>query len=186
MKPAAAIGALILLTSGSSDGRLDRTWRIESSRSRAQFAVRYMGLHEVRGVFTTVAGTLVRDDRNPEALRVEATIDASSVDTNNRERDDDLRGPNYLDVVRFPVITFVSTGAHVAPGGEVTVFGDLTLHGVTRAVALRMHIHRGAGARLLARGTTTLSRKDYGLMLNPMISDQLTITLLLELTESHS
>src|SRR4051794_6806046 len=96
----------------------DRTeWQIDTARSPAEFSVRYLVLQHLVGSFSNISGTVTIDERNPEALRVTATIDASSIDTNNRARDADLRGPNYLDVARFPQMTFVSSSTRVAPGG---------------------------------------------------------------------
>jgi polyisoprenoid-binding protein YceI len=188
MKPVGVVVALVWLVCGSAPnaGR-GAAWEIDGARSVAAFTIRYLGLHEVRGVFSHIAGSVERDEARADALRVTATIDAASVDTNNAERDADLRGPDYLDVARFPQMTFVSTGARELPDGGVAVAGDLTLHGVTRSVEFVMRTHAVASGahgptRIAAEGTASLSRREYGIGGNPLIGDHLTITLQLQLT----
>src|SRR6202034_2479776 len=82
------------------------TWQIDSNHSAAQFSVRHLGVSTVRGAFTKVAGTVTYDPADPSKDSLEATIDASSVDTRVEMRDKDLRSPNFLDVQKYPTINF--------------------------------------------------------------------------------
>ena len=150
----------------------------------------------VRGEFSKVSGTVVVDPDAPENSRVEAHIEASSIHTRDEQRDTHLKSADFLDVERYPEITFVSkkiTGAD----GEWKVTGDLTIHGVTREVALAVegpspdvkdpwgNVKSGASA------VTKINRKDFGLVWNValetgglLVGDEVTITLEVELLRS--
>src|SRR6478735_8682706 len=89
------------------------TYQIDPAHSRASFAVRHMMVATVRGEFTKLAGTVVLDDAHPELSHVEATIDASTVNTSVEMRDNHLRSADFFDVARFPQITFRSKAIRV-------------------------------------------------------------------------
>src|ERR1700675_3902806 len=84
------------------------TWKIDPAHSSAQFAVRHLGISTVRGEFRKVSGSTSYDPADPSKTSLEATIDATSVDTRVDMRDNDLRSPNFLDVQKYPTITFKS------------------------------------------------------------------------------
>jgi polyisoprenoid-binding protein YceI len=183
-----AFAAAILLTSSAL---AQNTWQLDPPHSAAQFAVKHFGISTVRGTFTKVSGTVQYDDANPTKASVQATIDASSVDTRVENRDKDLRGPNYFDVEKFPTITFQSKKVEVAGQGKLKVTGDLTMHGVTKEVVLDvdgpspaikdMHgnMRRGASA------TTTVNRHDFGVNGGAAaVGDDVTITLDVEMTQA--
>jgi polyisoprenoid-binding protein YceI len=150
----------------------------------------------VRGEFSKVTGTVVVDADAPENSRVEARIDASTIHTRDEQRDAHLKSADFLDVEKFPEITFVSK--KVAGGdGEWKVTGDLTIHGVTKQVTLDVeglapevkdpwgNVKSGATA------ATKISRKDFGMVFNMaletggvMVGDEVTISLELELLRS--
>jgi polyisoprenoid-binding protein YceI len=151
------------------------TYKIDSAHSAAQFKVRHMGIANVKGEFTNVAGTVLFDPSNPAANGVEAIIDASTISTRDAQRDGHLKSADFLEVETYPSITFrskkiVATGKN---GFEVT--GDLAIHGVTREVVLTVeeftpeakdpwgNMRRGAVAR------TRINRQDYGLTWNAML-----------------
>ena len=145
-----------------------KTWQIDPNHSSAQFSVRHMGISTVRGAFTKVSGTATYDPADPGKTALEATIDASSVDTHVEKRDNDLRSPNYFEVAKYPTLTFKSTKVEAAGPGKLKVTGDLTIHGVTKQVVLDVdgpsapvqdpkgNLHMGASA------TTKINRKDFG------------------------
>jgi len=155
-----------------------------------------MMVANVRGEFSKVSGTVVVDPDAPENSRVEAHIDAASIHTRDEQRDAHLKSADFLDVEKFPEITFVSrkiTGSE----GEWKVTGDLTIHGVTREVTLAVegpapemkdpwgNLKSGASA------VTKISRKDFGMVFNMaletggvMVGDEVTITLEVELLRS--
>src|SRR5690349_15657576 len=107
-------------------------YTIDAAHSGAHFTVRHMMITNVRGGFRTVKGSVVFDSENPSASRVDAEIDASSIDTREPQRDTHLRSGDVLDVEKFPTITFRSTEVDPDGDGEWKVTRDLTIHGVTR------------------------------------------------------
>lgn len=147
-------------------------WTIDSAHSAAQFSVRHMMISNVRGEFGKLTGTAVYDPANPGASTVEATIDATTINTREPKRDEDLRSANFFDTANYPTITFKSKKAESLGEGHLKVTGDLTMHGVTREVVLdvtglnnqvkdpRGNLHMGASA------TTRLNRKDFGINWN--------------------
>jgi polyisoprenoid-binding protein YceI len=180
-----SFAAAILLTSSAL---AQNTWQLDPPHSAAQFAVKHFGISTVRGTFTKVSGTVQYDEANPTKASVQATIDASSVDTRVENRDKDLRGPNFFDVEKFPTITFQSKKVEVAGQGKLKVTGDLTMHGVTKEVVLDVdgpspvmkdshgNMRRGASA------TTTINRHDFGVNGGASaVGDDVTITLDVEM-----
>ena len=165
-----------------------QTWQIDPNHTAAQFSVRHMGISTVRGAFTKVSGSAQYDPSDPSKTSVEAVIDAASVDTRVSMRDDDLRSPNYFEVAKYPTITFKSKSVQDAGAGKLKIVGDLTIHGVTKEVALDVdgpsapvtdpkgNSHVGASA------STTVKRTDFGVgSSNPMIGEDITITIDVEL-----
>jgi polyisoprenoid-binding protein YceI len=167
------------------------TWKIDPMHSAAQFAVRHMGISTVRGEFKKVSGNAAYDPADPSKTSLEATIDAASVDTRVDMRDNDLRSPNFLDVEKFPTITFKSKRTESAGPGKLKITGDLTMHGVTKEVVLDVdgptapvkdpkgNSHMGASA------ATKVNRKDFGVNGAPsMVGDDISITIDVELVKS--
>jgi polyisoprenoid-binding protein YceI len=111
-------------------------WTIDPGHSAAQFSVRHMVVSNVKGEFAGPTGTVTFDPKDFTMLRVEATIDARTINTRNADRDKDLRGPLFFDVGKYPKITFRSRSVAVDSPGRLRVLGDLTMHGVTKAVTL--------------------------------------------------
>ena len=145
-----------------------QTWQLDPSHSAAQFAVKHLGLSTVRGAFTKLSGTLQYDAADPTKSVVEVTIETPSVDTRVEMRDNDIRGEKLLDVKNYPTMTFKSRRVESAGAGKLKVIGDLTLHGVTKEVALEVDgpsqaIHDPWGnLRMGASGTTSINRREFG------------------------
>jgi polyisoprenoid-binding protein YceI len=137
-------------------------------------------LFRVRHLFTTVAGRfenfdgkITFDEKEPAKARVEGSIDAATINTNVKKRDDHLRSADFFDVAKFPKITFESTGmTDLDPTGKKgKMQGTLTLHGVSRPVVLDASFlgkgkDPGGHERAGFHGTTTINRKDFGLTWN--------------------
>jgi polyisoprenoid-binding protein YceI len=169
------------------------TWNIDPSHTQAMFTVRHMVITNVQGQFDRTTGTVALDDQDVTRSRVEATIDAASVNTRVANRDADLRSANFFEAARYPTITFKSTRVEKAGEGKLRVAGDLTMHGVTRPVVLDVegptapikdpggHLRRGLSA------ATTVNRKDFGLNWNkmveagPVVGDQVKIEIQAEI-----
>lgn len=178
-----------------SDAGTATTWAIDAARSRVSFSVHKRQLvipRTVRGRFTELAGTVRLSAARPAESHVAATIQAASLTTGDgmegRMRDKHLRGPAFLDVGRFPTITFESRAVTpVEPAsGDYRIAGDLTIHGVARAVELALHAAPEQNPRLprLAfSATTVLNRRDFGLSWRSWylgVGDRIVVTLEVE------
>jgi polyisoprenoid-binding protein YceI len=167
-----------------------QTWQIDPNHTAAQFSVRHLGISTVRGVFEKTTGTVTFDSQNPTKTSIEATIDANSVNTRVQMRDNDLRSPHFLEVEKYPTITFKSTRAEAAGAGKLKLTGDLTIHGVTKQVVLDVDASSqsitdpmGKGLRMGANATTKIDRKDFGITYLPgVVGDEIQIVLDVELT----
>ncbi|HEV2398838.1 MAG TPA: YceI family protein [Candidatus Sulfotelmatobacter sp.] len=166
------------------------TWKIDPNHSTAQFAVRHLGISTVRGSFTKVSGTATYDPADPNKDSVDVSIDTSSVDTRVEKRDNDIRSPHFLDVQKYPTITFKSKRAKAADQGKLQLVGDLTIHGITKEVVLDVDdlsapIKDPLGnERMGASATTKIIREDFGVNADPgIVGDEITITIDTELIQ---
>jgi polyisoprenoid-binding protein YceI len=170
------------------------TWRIDPAHSSAQFSVRHMMISTVRGQFGGVKGTVVYDPKNPAASTAEATIDVTTLNTGQAKRDSDLRGAEFFDIKHYPEMKFKSKSVEVAGPDKLRVTGDLTINAITRPVVLDVDgptppIRDTQGREKIGvTGTTKISRKDFGILYNPVmesggvaVSDEVSIELELEL-----
>jgi polyisoprenoid-binding protein YceI len=173
------------------------SWRIDPLHSQANFTVKHMMISTVRGTFGGVRGTIIYDPKNPGASSVEATIDCSTLNTGEPKRDNDLRGEEFFDVKKYPVMTFKSKSVKVAGPGDLKVTGDLTINAITRQVMLDLEgptdpVKDTQGrTKVGVIATTKVSRKDFGILYNPVmetggvvVSDQVSITLDIELIKN--
>jgi polyisoprenoid-binding protein YceI len=165
-----------------------QTWQIDPNHTATQFSVRHMGISTVRGAFTKVSGSAQYDPSNLSKTSIDATIDASSVDTRVSMRDDDLRSPNYFDVTKYPTITFKSKSVQAVGEGKLKIVGDLTIHGVTKEVALDVDgpsapvTDPKGNSHLGASASTTVNRKDFGVGgSSNVVGEDITITIDVEL-----
>jgi polyisoprenoid-binding protein YceI len=170
VKGTVVISALILFANLSALAQTSN-WTIDPAHSTAQFTVRHLGISNVSGNFTKVAGSAVLNEKDIPQSEVSATIDVSSVDTRVEARDKDLKSSNFFDVEKYPTMEFKSKRISNA-GGKLQVIGDLTIHGTTREVTLDVdgptpelndpwgNVRRGFSA------TTAINRKEFGLIYN--------------------
>jgi polyisoprenoid-binding protein YceI len=147
------------------------TWRVDSTHSLAEFAVRHLMISTVKGRFTEVTGTLIGDDTDPENASIELTIPVLGIDTREPQRDAHLRSADFFEAERYPAIHFRSTRIARAGGDQFTVTGDLTIRGTTRPVTLTVESggrrkDPWGGERLGFSMATTINRKDFGLHWN--------------------
>ncbi len=126
------------------------TWNIDPAHSAAEFKVKHMMIANVKGQFSKVSGALFLDEADLADSRVEATIEAASIHTRDEQRDAHLKSADFFDVEKFPTLHFKSKGISIVKDGELSVEGDLTIHGVTRkvrfAVEGRLRLRRIPGA----------------------------------------
>ena len=148
------------------------TWQIDPDHSSFQFKVRHLMVSNVKGDFTKVKGAVTMDNKDISNLNVELTIDATSVNTGHAKRDEHLRAADFFDVAKYPTITFVSKKVTKNGPDRLKVTGDLTMHGVTREVAVNVEgptqevKDPGGNFRRGAAGTARINRKDFGLTWN--------------------
>jgi polyisoprenoid-binding protein YceI len=165
------------------------TYKIEGSHTQSGFAVKHLLISTVRGEFGKTEGTVVIDPADLTRSTVEATIDATTIDTRDAKRDEHLRNADFFDVAKFPRITFKSTKVEKAGEGTLKVTGDLTMKGVTKPVVLTVE---GPSAEIkdpwgnTRRGlsaTARINRKDFGVSYGPdaVVSDVVAITIDAEL-----
>lgn len=145
-------------------------YSIDATHSGVEFVVRHLMITKVRGRFGAVSGTVELAPGSDVPAAVEATIDASSIDTREAQRDAHLRSPDFFEAEKFPTLTYKSTRIEGGAGG-FRVYGDLTIHGVTREVVLEGEFEgRGpdpwGGQRISYSAQTKISRKDFGLTWN--------------------
>jgi len=165
------------------------TYAIDPAHSAVHFSVRHMMLSNVRGEFTKLSGTVKVDSDNPANSSIDATIDTTSINTRDSQRDTHLKSADFLDVEHFPTISFRSRQIQLQQDGA-KVTGDLTIHGVTREITLDVEgptseIKDPWGKqRVGASATAKLSRKDFGLTWNAaletggvMVGDEVKITI---------
>jgi len=167
------------------------TWQIDPKHTASQFSVKHLGVSTVRGAFSKVTGSVTHDPADPSKDSLEATIDASTVDTRLEMRDNDLKSPHFFDVQKFPTITFKSKSVKSTGSGKLQVTGDLTMHGVTKEVVLDVDgpsapikDPMGPGQRIGASASTKVNRQDFGIVGAPgVVGDDVTITIDAELTQ---
>ena len=166
---------------------LTGTYTLDPAHTRIGFVARHAMVTKVRGSFDEFAGTAVLDGANPANSRVEVTIEAASIDTRNAQRDEHLRGNDFLAMQEYPKITFASTGVRQAGETTFEVTGDLTIKGVTNEITIPFEFEGTAkdpfgNQRVGFEGSVTINRKDYGVTWNAalegggvLVSDKVTL-----------
>jgi polyisoprenoid-binding protein YceI len=175
--------------SANAPGPTTTTWNIDPAHTTAEFKVRHMMITNVKGHFTGVTGVLTLDEQDITNSHVEASVDAASINTREADRDTHLKSADFLDVEKFPTMTFASTRVTRTGDGEAQVEGDLTIHGVTRKVEFAVEGPTAPGkdpwgnTRIGWTATTKINRKDFGLTWNAaletggiLVGDEVTIT----------
>jgi polyisoprenoid-binding protein YceI len=171
-------------------------WTLDSAHSAAHFSVRHLMVSNVRGEMSHITGAIHLDDKDVSRSTVEATIDATTINTREEKRDQHLKSPDFFDVAKFPTLTFKSKKVARAGKGHLKVTGDLTLHGVTREVTLDVQEEGEAkdpwgNVKAGYTATTRINRKDFGLTWNKaletggvVVGDEVAITIDLEATKA--
>jgi len=187
---AAGLAAILTLPAGAAS----TPWKIDPQHSSAQFAVRHMAVSTVRGAFSKLDGTMLLDDTDITKSSVEVTIDVSTVDTREPDRDKDLRSERFFDVAHFPTMTFKSKKVEQIAPGKLKVTGDLTIRGTTKEVVLDVEGPTApvkdpwGNQRLAVTATTKVNRQDFGVKWNAtldgggvVVGDDVNITIDAEL-----
>jgi polyisoprenoid-binding protein YceI len=169
MKSRKMLGLVMAMSIIFSTPLMAADYVIDSKGQHASvfFKADHLGYSYVIGRFNDFEGSFSHDAGNPSASKASLTINAKSVDTNHAERDKHLRSEDFLEVSKYPTITFVSTGYATASSGD-KLEGNLTIHGVTKAITIDVkHIGEGPdpwnGYRSGFEGNVTLKASDYGM-----------------------
>jgi len=149
-------------------------WKLDPAHTLAEFTAKHMMITNVRGHFTEVNGTVTIDRGHPDRTGAQVTITAASITTGVDDRDNHLRSADFLNVAKYPQVTFVSTavnGSFAQPGDTFSLDGNLTIAGVTRPVTLAVEYEGEAKdlsghARVAFSADTTIDRREFGLMWN--------------------
>ena len=173
------------------------TWNLDPVHSVAEFKVKHMMISNVKGRLTGITGALTLDGNDITRSQVQATIDASTINTGEPQRDAHLKSADFFAVEHFPTSSFQSTTVKPAGAGELLVTGDLTIHGVTREVTFQVEGPTAAGkdpwgnTRIGLSATTKINRRDFGLTWNTaletggiLVGEAVTITLDLEFVKT--
>ena len=173
------------------------TWNIDPAHSVAEFKVKHMMIANVKGQFSRVSGVLTLDELHLSNSRVKASIDAASIETRDGQRDAHLKSTDFLDVEKFPTLHFKSKAISIVRSGELSVEGDLTIHGVTRKVRFVVEgptpptKDPWGNTRVAISATTKINRKDFGLNWSTaletggiLVGDEVTITLDVEFVKA--
>lgn len=172
------------------------TYTIDPAHSGAGFKIRHLMVAYFRGGFSGITGDVIFDPANPSNTKINASIDATTLHTHDAKRDAHVKGADFLDVEKYPKITFVSK--KVTPDGkhQWKVLGDLTLHGVTKEITLDVESAEAeakdpwGNLRSGASAETTIKRSDFGLTFNApletggvMLSDEVHVHVDVELVK---
>ncbi len=155
-------------------------WQFDPYHTQVEFAVKHLGMMTVRGHFAEISasGNIYPD--NPEASSVDITMQTASLKTNNAARDNDLRASNFLEVDKFPTITFKSTKIESTGKNSYNMTGDLTIKGNTLPVTFSV-LNYGEfndpnmGHRIGYSAEGQINRNDFGLKVNMVLDGKLII-----------
>lgn len=169
-------------------------WEFDPAHTGVHFKVRHLMISSVRGEFEKVFGKIEYNEADVTKSTADITIDAASINTRVAKRDEDLRGPNFLDVMKYPTIVFKSKRVVKTGKGKLKMTGDLTIRGVTKEVVLTVDgptpaiKDPGGNIRVGGQATTKINRKDFGLVWNKpletggvVVGDEVEITIDVEI-----
>jgi len=171
------------------------TWTIDNAHTRATFTAKHMMIATVHGQFKQIAGTVDFNEKEPAKSSIDVQIEAASLDTQEEKRDAHLKSADFLEVDKFPYITFKSTKVQVTGENTGRITGDLTIHGVSHPAVLDVEYN---GQQKSPWGTTNagfsattkINRKDWGLTWNValetggwLVSDEVKISIEAEIVK---
>jgi polyisoprenoid-binding protein YceI len=156
-------------------------WQLDPMHTQVEFSAKHFGMMSVRGHFQEVSTRGEIDPSNPSASSVDVTINVASLTTNNPQRDNDLRSSYFLELDKYPTISFKSTRIEPAGPDRYTMTGDLTIKGITHPVTLNV-VKYGEfsdpmmGHRIGYAAETKVNRKDFGMAFDMMLDGKLIVS----------
>ena len=173
------------------------TWKIDSAHTAAEFKVKHMMIANVKGTIKGITGDLTEHTSDATLSSIEATLDVSTLNTGEPDRDTHLKSADFFDVEKFPTLHFKSKSISIVRDGELAVEGDLTIRGVSRKVRFDVEgptpptKDPWGNTRVAISATTRINRKDFGLTWNAaletggiLVGDDVTITLDVEFVKA--
>jgi polyisoprenoid-binding protein YceI len=157
------------------------TWKFDPLHTQVEFSAKHLGMMTVRGHFADVVATGEIHPDKPASTHVQATIKTESIRTHNEQRDKDLRASNFLEVDKFPTMTFKSTKIEPAGGNHYKLTGDLTIKGNTKPITFNVtnlgefndpHM----GHRIGYTAETEINRKDFGMSFEMMLDGKFIVS----------
>ena len=174
------------------------TWNIDPIHSTVQFKIKHMMISNVKGEFSSVRGSLELDKVDIENSRVQGEIDAATINTREAQRDAHLKSADFFNVEKFPTLSFRSTKVSKKSTEELTVAGDITIHGISRPVVFAVEAlsepakDPWGNTRIGLSAATKINRKDFGLTWNAaletggiLVGEEVTITLDLQFVKAN-
>jgi len=170
-------------------------WKFDPMHTQVEFSAKHLGMMTVRGLFTEVTAGGTIDPERPEQTSIEATINTASIRTHNEQRDNDLRSSTFLEIDKYPTMTFKSTHVEHVGGDRYRLTGDLTIKGTTKPVTLEV-VKYGEfndprmGHRIGYAAQAQINRKDFGMRFDAMldgkfiVSDEIQINIEGEILET--
>jgi polyisoprenoid-binding protein YceI len=160
------------------------TYKVESYHTEVGFSLSHFGFTNYSGLFSGATGSLRLDPGNLATTRLEVSVPVQSILTTVPALTDELKGDKWFDVAKFPQAAFTSTNVSVGPSGELTIAGNLTLHGTTRPIVLHAHLV-GVGVNPIDKQYTvgfqangTIKRSDFGISLYaPALGDDVELSI---------
>jgi polyisoprenoid-binding protein YceI len=157
-------------------------YRLEKTHVDLLFSINHAGFTQKHGVFRKLDATLQYDAQSPEKSQIAVTVETASLDTGDAGRDQDVKGEKFLDVAKYPEMRFVSTKVTPGPNQTLLVEGNLTLHGITKPLALHATLNKAGPNPFDKRPTLgfsasgSLKRSDFGISTYaPLIGDIVSI-----------
>ena len=165
------LAAIILISSTSS---LAADYKIDPDHTKISFKVRHLGISWVAGSFSKVDGAFSFDEKKISVSKARVEVEVDSIDTQNKKRDDHLKGEEFFASDKFSTISFASKEIKDVSGNKFTVVGDLTMHGVVKSVELAAEFTGAAkdpwgNERVAFTAEAALNRKDFGLQWSKVI-----------------
>jgi len=162
---------MLIILSFWTQAVLAGDYKLDESHTQVGFKIKHLVISTVSGRFNKFTGGFKFDEKKGTLDNVEVTIEAASIDTNEADRDKHLKSKDFFDVEKFPYLKFVSTKVTHKGNKPDGVHGNLTIHGVTKPVVLKVEFNGSAtdpwgNERVAFEASTKIKRKDFGLTWN--------------------
>jgi polyisoprenoid-binding protein YceI len=177
--------AALVLVAGSSLVAFGETYAVDPVHSSIAFRIKHMNTAYFHGRVNAPEGTIDYDQANPEASKFDVTVKVDNIDTGNKQRDEHLRSASFFNATDFPNLTFKSTSVKKSGDKQLDVTGDLTIHGVTKSVTVKVE-HTGSGdmkGKPIVGFETVfdIKRSDFGIKeMMGQLGDDVRLTIALE------